>query len=91
MRAVTLDVYTDPGHGWIKVPRRMLVQLGIHKQISRYSYQRGDFAYLEEDADATLFFVTLRAAGIDPKQRVHSAERSSKIRSYASYYPHIND
>jgi Leu/Phe-tRNA-protein transferase len=91
MKPKTFDVYTDPGHGWVKVPRKFLVELGIHKQVSHYSYQRGAFAYLEEDADATLFFNTLKTRGILVDQRLHSTDRSSKIRSYASYAPHIND
>lgn len=91
MKTRSFDVYVDPGHGWIKVPRKLLVELGIHKDITHYSYQRGDFAYLEEDCDATLLFKTLRSRGIEPKQRVHYADRSSKIRGYASFHPHIND
>ncbi len=47
--------YSDALHGWLAVPIVDIVTLGIEKQISSYSFTRGDTAYLEEDADATLF------------------------------------
>lgn len=43
--------FSDPGHGWLQVERAELVRLGIAGAISAYSYQKGDFAYLEEDCD----------------------------------------
>ena len=64
------DVLTDPGHGWIKVPKKLLAELGIANKITPYSYMRGDFAYLEEDADASTFFEAMRAAGKTIEQRV---------------------
>ncbi len=51
----TFDFYRDPSHGWLKVERKELIDLGIESQISGYSYQKGDFAYLEEDSDASIF------------------------------------
>jgi hypothetical protein len=39
---------SDPGHGWLRVPYESAFGLGI----SNYSYQDGQYAYLEEDADA---------------------------------------
>lgn len=49
--------HSDAGHGWLAVPRDLLVELGIEKRISEYSYQSksGQTVYLEEDADGTLF------------------------------------
>ena len=82
------DSYSDPQHGWAKVPRTLLNKLGIEDKITPYSYQRGDFAYLEEDADLTLFCNTLKAKGIAYEFRHHTSSwRSSKIRSYASFHP----
>ncbi len=49
------DFYNDPSHGWLKVQRKELVELGIETQISGYSYQKGDAVYLEEDSDAPKF------------------------------------
>ena len=86
MRSLTLNFYTDPGHGWAKVNKKVLNDLGIAEQISAYSYQRGDFAYLEEDCDLARLMAAAAAAGVTVKLREHcSRERSSKIRSYRPY------
>lgn len=79
------DVLTDPGHGWVKVPKKLLVELGIADKITPYSYMRGEFAYLEEDADASTFFEAMKAAGKSIEQRVRHADRSSRVRNYSSY------
>ena len=79
--------YSDPGHGWTRVPRKLLDKLGIEDKITPYSRQRGDYAYLEEDCDLALFCSTLRARGIEPEFRHYSTDRTSKIRSYVSFRP----
>lgn len=81
------DSYSDTQHGWGKVPRKLLNKLGIEDKITTCSFQRGAYAYLEEDADLTLFCKTMKAQGIAYEFRHHSTERSSKIRSYASFHP----
>lgn len=87
----TFDYIQDPGHGWIKTPIKLLVELGIEAEISHYSYYRDGFAYLEEDCDASRFFNAYRARfGVDPKLRERVArEKRSKIRSYLCYTPYI--
>jgi len=87
----TFDYIQDPGHGWIKTPIKLLVELGIHNEISHYSYYRDGFAYLEEDCDLARFFSAFNARfGVDPKLRSRVArEKRSKIRSYLCYTPHI--
>ena len=87
----TFDYIQDPGHGWIKTPVKLLVELGIHNEISSYSYYRGAFAYLEEDCDLTRFFNAFNARfGTDPQLRSRVArEKRSKIRSYSHYAPAI--
>lgn len=87
----TFDYIQDPGHGWVKVPVKLLLELGIYKEISRYSYYRNAFAYLEEDCDTARFFNAFNARfGVDPKLRDRVArEKRSKIRSYYCYTPHI--
>ena len=57
---VTFNLYTDPGHGWLEVPKHLLVELRIQWDISSYSYMRGHLAYLEEDCDAGAFVVAYR-------------------------------
>jgi hypothetical protein len=86
MRSLTLNFYTDPGHGWAKVNKKVLNDLGIAEDISAYSYMRGDYAYLEEDCDLGRLMAAAQAAGINLKLREQcSRERSSKIRSYRPY------
>lgn len=87
--------YQDPGHGWLKVPRRLLVQMGLIKKISPYSCQRKDFVYLEEDADMTMFETlwkrVLAPTKGDLDYKVYTTDRNSRIRGYASFAPHVND
>jgi hypothetical protein len=74
-------LYADNGHAWAKVPREMLVQLGIVKDITHYSYQRGDYVYLEEDGDLDTF---VKAYPIDITFNVVRLAHS-RVRSYDSY------
>jgi hypothetical protein len=62
-RITKFHYYSDPGHGWLKVKISLLEELGIADQISSCSYVMGEWAYLEEDADATLFMNTWRKTG----------------------------
>jgi hypothetical protein len=50
---LTVKFHTDSGHGWLEVPKQEVEALGV--KLSRYSYQRGDSYYLEEDCDMTAF------------------------------------
>jgi hypothetical protein len=45
----------DAGHGWGEVSIDLINELRIANQISRYSYMKGDKAYLEEDCDLPIF------------------------------------
>ena len=80
------DFYSDPGHGWLKVEMAILRELGIADKISAYSHMMGDYAYLEEDCDATTFYYAYqRKYGFPPVWRSHVADNSSRIRSYPGY------
>jgi hypothetical protein len=80
------DFIADPGHGWVKVPFSLLETLGITEQITRYSYQRKNFAYLEEDCDADTFFQAYKKHyGFEPTCRYRHSNKNSKIRSYRDY------
>ena len=82
----TYPYYTDPGHGWLKVPVQKLVDLGIENKITPFSYMRGSFVYLEEDCDAYTFGVAYQEKyGHKPKHKTHNTNRSSKIRNYQPY------
>ena len=75
---------TDPGHGWLSVPRTMLEALEITNQISHSSYQHGNRVYLEEDCDAAVFVDAARARGLTIEIVTTYAQRTP-IRSYAAY------
>lgn len=82
-----MDYIQDGGHGWFKVSIKQLIKLGIADRISSYSYWKGDYAYLEEDCDASTYFETLKEKGIEfPKIRDRIArEKRSKIRGYNTF------
>jgi hypothetical protein len=78
--------FTDPGHGWVKVPLKMLVDLSIVEKISNFSYQRGNYAYLEEDSDTGIFLKAyIKKYGIDPTIKNYHSNKSSRIRNYPNY------
>ena len=77
--------YQDPGHGWVAVKRELIDALGLAKQITAYSYQRGQTVYLEEDCDAPLFINTLRERGETVVLRSAHTDRNSHIRGYARF------
>lgn len=87
MKSIT--IYTDPSHGWAKVPLSELHKLDIADKISTYSYMhilKNDlFAYLEEDCDLSTYLKALDAKGIKYKFIEKHTDKSSKIRSYSRY------
>lgn len=85
MRTKTIIVYADPGHAWAKVSKKELVKLGIANEISSFSYENGDFAFLEEDCDLEKYIMALRAKGIVYKFKETHTNRYSKIRNYYRY------
>ena len=76
--------YTDSGHGWVKTPRKLLIDLGIINDISHYSYQRDDFVYLEEDCDLSLLLKKLDENHITWNLKEHNS-RNSSIRNFARF------
>ena len=80
--------FEDPGHGWLKVPLKELEELGIAGRITRYSYRRGAYAYLEEDCDAPLFVKAMDEHGQTVEHNTHISNEESRIRDYLPYsYP----
>lgn len=86
MKTRTFNFYCDPGHGWLKVPMELIKDLGIAEYITAYSYMRGKFAYLEEDADATLFIDKMKEQGIECKLNYLHSNKRSKIRNYNDFH-----
>ena len=77
--------YSDAGHGWLKVPKALILELGIADKISHFSYERSDSVYLEEDCDFSLF-----AEAYSPNERLRLTEVNSdrsRVRTYRPYYP----
>ena len=79
------EVIADPGHSWCKVPKALLVELGIADKISAFSYQRGEFAYLEEDRDLWFFIGAMKAAGKPVGFRERYSNGMSRVRGYRAY------
>jgi len=82
------NFHSDPGHGWVKVPRKLLIELEIADKISQCSYQYGNFVYLEEDRDAGLFIRAMDEHNKPYSFKEHCCKmRYSPIRNYDSYQP----
>lgn len=83
MQDKIFKVYVDSGHGWIAVKRKDLYELGVLNKITRYSYQRGDTVYIEEDCDATTFIKAFKDKfGCEPHLAPSKYSHCSPIRSY---------
>lgn len=79
------DFYEDAGHGWMKVKKELLSEMRIADKITEFSYERGEYAYLEEDCDLTTFCRTYKAMyGEEFKVKTHYSKRSA-IRDYDCY------
>lgn len=85
MKKITLQVYTDPMHGWIKISLKHLNQLNLIDKITSYSYINNKHAYLEEDVDASLLIKTLKENNVNYQFRYNHAYGKSSLRYYNSY------
>ena len=83
---MTYRFITDPGHGWLEVPRAELDALGIRHSISEYSYQRADLVYLEEDCDFARFAAAKAAAG-QPVEYREQYQENTFVRNLPRYQP----
>ena len=82
---LTLDFISDDGHGWLRISKAALRLLKIESEISPYSYQRGDLAYLEEDCDAPVCIRALKNWGFEAEFNEIYHKGLSPIRSYSRY------
>lgn len=82
----TFTMYTDPGHGWLKVPVKLIAELGIKDSITGYSHMSLTHVYLEEDKDAGTFIKAFEANGNKVSIK-ESYSSKSRIREYAQYNP----
>ena len=81
----TVTVYSDPGHAWAKVRKSVLTNLGIADKVSSYSYQRGEYAFLEEDCDLSLLMQALQSHGTKLCFVEKHTDKQSRIRNYERY------
>ena len=86
-KVFTVICYSDPGHSWAKVKRSVLHNLGIANDITPYSYQRGEYVYLEEDCDLSTLCMALNQCNTRIKFVEKHTDRDSRIRSYECYRP----
>jgi hypothetical protein len=77
--------YTDPGHGWLRVPYSELERLDIADKITSYSYTKGDNVFLEEDCDMSTFMKAKAALNEKVDIQTINSNRQSRIRGYAKY------
>ena len=77
-------VYSDSGHAWGKVKK---ADIKKEVSISSYSYQKGAYAYLEEDCDLPAFVDAWLYD--NPTKQVEFVEQytegDSQIRRYERY------
>jgi len=85
MKNVRRFVYTDPGHGWLKVSLQELQDLGIIHCISEYSYIHGHNAYLEEDCDMGVYLDAMDRDGKRVQFVDRHTDKTSRIRKYRMY------
>jgi len=81
-----LDFYSDPAHGWLKVPHALVNELGIANKITRYSYMDAQSAYLEEDCDLSLFMQKAEETGLKIEFVDHYTNNDSPIRKLSRYF-----
>lgn len=78
------ELFIDDGHAWIKVSIAELIRLGICNDISEYSFQYKNFAYLEEDYDASVFLSAKDEKGEKVELKPRYSDRS-RIRNYSRF------
>lgn len=86
--SIVCKVHADPGHRWYAVSSKVIRELDIVNEITRYSYvsNGGTIVYLEEDADARLFISAAFDAGYNVTLKyAKESEKRSPIRNYRSY------
>tara|TARA_R110000787_G_scaffold208332_1_gene318276 strand:- start:314 stop:619 length:306 start_codon:yes stop_codon:yes gene_type:complete len=62
----SFNLYSDPGHAWLRVPLSEIQRFNLLSKISNYSYINNNYLYLEEDVDAPLYLDLLKENGYKP-------------------------
>lgn len=65
MKTIKVTKIDTAKHGYLSVSKKVIEQLGIQNEISGYSGHNLTRVYLEEDADALLFFKAVAEKGLN--------------------------
>ena len=85
MKTQHLTFHADPSHGWLEVALADIHELEIGHLISRYSYLKGERAFLEEDCDAGIYLEKAKLEGWNINIKDKHTNHDSFIRNLASY------
>ena len=84
-----LTFLSDPSHGWLLVPVKMLALVGMTPaSFSRFSYRKGDTVALEEDCDAPRFMDAWQQQ--HPDTPVEFFEVTRELPAYVRGWPRAN-
>ena len=80
-----LKWFSDPSHGWLRVPKGLVIESGI--EVSEFSYESARYLYLEEDCDANKFLMRIGYSELEQGQipYVNSIDKPSHVRNYPRY------
>ena len=71
----------DPSHGWMAVPIKDILELGVENDVTPYSYMNETAAYLEEDVDMPMFLRAYKLRyGHEPRIKDSYTHRDSLVR-----------
>lgn len=80
-----LTFHADPSHGWLEVDRADLETLNIAHKISRYSYQKENRVFLEEDCDASHYLDSAKGRGWTINIQEKFTNHDSPVRNYSRF------
>ena len=87
--------FNDAGHGWLRVKISELKKLNISDKISSCSYIKGNYAYLEEDCDYSIFLFAKCKTENEIREFVKNIKivnsNDSAIRNYSTYKNHTDE
>lgn len=72
----------DPSHAWLKVKLLDVIKAGVAEKISSFSYLHGQYAFLEEDCDATVYLLAINCQKDIPSKYYR---QDSIIRTYQRF------
>lgn len=83
-KTITIQKYSDPGHGWFSLPLTALKDYGLSlESFDKLTVNsKGTRVYFEEDCEFTPIFNQLKEKGINIKIKDNHTNKQCKIRSY---------